>query len=112
MLRLSPRCLTAIYCIKPAVRARAFHSATADFVNYGVNGELVTRKVSIRIGDPGDSYVMIPPEIGHALQAGTSLINGPTLTNGCARYALNFFHDTQHFAHGKLAPLRRVYELC
>lgn len=110
MLRLSPRLFTTVHRIKPAARARACHSATADFVNYGAYGELVTDKVSIRIGDPGESYVMIPPEIGHALQAGSSLINGPTVPHGCARYALSFFHDTQHFAHGKSAALSMLCE--
>ena len=83
--------------------ARAFHTATADFINYGPDGALATSKVSIRIGDPGEAYVMIPPKVGRALQAGNLLTNGSVLTNGSAKSALSYFHDTQHFAHGKLA---------
>lgn len=82
---------------------RAFNTATADFINYGPDGALVTSKVSIRTGDLGEAYVMIPPKVGRALQAGSLLTNDSALTNGSAKSALSYFHDTQHFTH-ELSP--------
>lgn len=82
--------------------ARAFHVATADFTNHGPHGSLVTSKVSIRIGDPGESYVMIPPEVGRAFRAAGLLSNGSALTDHPARSPLVFYHDTRHFVHSEL----------
>ena len=100
------RFFAPVHHIGRVASARAFHTATADFINYGPDGALVTSKVSIRIGDPGEAYVMIPPKVGRTLQAGSLLTNGSTVTKGSARSALSYFHDTQHFTHGKLATAR------
>ncbi|OCL07469.1 hypothetical protein AOQ84DRAFT_58376 [Glonium stellatum] len=47
---------TASKPLRPALLAQGFHSAMADFINYGSDGVLATSKVSIRIGDPGEAY--------------------------------------------------------
>jgi hypothetical protein len=57
------------------VDSRAFHIATAEFTNLGPDGTLVTKEVSIRVGDPGEAYVLIPTEVGYDLQAGRCLTN-------------------------------------
>ena len=101
MLHLSLRIFIAIHRTKSALRARAFHVATAEFVNHGVNGELITRKVSIRIGDPGEFYVLVTPDVGRALQRKDSLSENFTPSKESAKSAMRFFHDTQHFAHDK-----------
>ena len=102
--------------IRKAATARALHTVTADFINHGPDGALVTNKVSIEIGDPGEAYVMIPPEVGRAFQAGSLLTNGSAPTNGSAKCALNFFHDTQQSAHStltvRLPALWTVTNLC
>ncbi|KAF1974044.1 hypothetical protein BU23DRAFT_579991 [Bimuria novae-zelandiae CBS 107.79] len=54
------------------IAARALHNATAEFTELGPEGTLVTKDVSIRIGDPGEAYVCIPTEVGYALQADSS----------------------------------------
>lgn len=84
-----------------AATARAFHKATAEFTKLGPEGTLVTNKVSIRVGDPGEAYVCIPTEVGYALQAGSCLAhNSSALPKRPDRLALSYFHDTQHFALG------------
>ncbi|KAH8686623.1 hypothetical protein GQ44DRAFT_780937 [Phaeosphaeriaceae sp. PMI808] len=80
-------------------RRRAFHDATAEFTKLGPEGTFVTKEVSIRVGDPGDAYICIPPEVGYALQASGCLTNSPSaLPKLLDRFALSYFHDTQHFA--------------
>ena len=55
---------------------------------------------------------MIPPEVGRALQADSLRHNESALTNAFAKSALNFFHDTQHFTHGKLIITRLLSDYC
>jgi hypothetical protein len=62
MLRPMLRRSSIIYSIRVAVSRRAFHAVTADFVRLGPDGQIVTSQESIRIGDPGEAYVLIPPE--------------------------------------------------
>ncbi|KAF2864669.1 hypothetical protein BDV95DRAFT_508914 [Massariosphaeria phaeospora] len=82
-----------------AAAARAFHAATAEFTNLGPEGTFVTKEVSIRVGDPGEAYVVIPTEVGYALQAGSCLTTrSSALPNRPDRFPLSYFHDTQHFA--------------
>ncbi|KAF1958897.1 hypothetical protein CC80DRAFT_468705 [Byssothecium circinans] len=81
------------------VATRACHTATAEFTNLGPDGKLVTKEVSIQVGDPGEAYVLIPTEVGYALQAGSYLTNSSSaLPKRPDRFALSYFHDTQHFA--------------
>lgn len=88
-----------------AAIARACHTATAEFTNLWPDGTLVTKEVSIQVGNPGEAYVLIPTEIGYALQAGSYPSNSSsTLPKRPDRFALSYFHDTQHFALGKRPP--------
>ena len=91
-----------------AAHARAIHEATAEFTKAGPDGTLVTEQVSLDIGNPGEAYVLIPPEIGYALQAS----GPPALNQRPDRLTLRFFHDTQHFALGTGPPLRRDAHNC
>jgi hypothetical protein len=43
-----------------AAATRTLHSATAKFTNLGPEGTPVTKDVSIVVGNPGASYVIIP----------------------------------------------------
>ncbi|KAF2444495.1 hypothetical protein P171DRAFT_432517 [Karstenula rhodostoma CBS 690.94] len=89
----------ALRPLRGAAAARAFHNATAEFTRLGPEGTLVTNKVSIRVGDPGEAYVCIPTEVGYALQAGGCLAhNSSALPKRPDRLTLSYFHDTQHFA--------------
>ncbi|KAL4780179.1 hypothetical protein BJX76DRAFT_55392 [Aspergillus varians] len=78
---------------------RSFHKVTTDFSSYDAEGKLVTARVPIIVGDPGEAYVLIFPEIGRALsaanQSDTSSSTTSTIGDQCK---LTFFHDSQHFA--------------
>ena len=84
---------------------RTFH-ATGEFTYLGPEGTLVTKEISIRVGDPGEAYVCVPTEVGYALQASSYLTkNSSALPKRPDRLALSYFHDTQHFALGKVPPV-------
>lgn len=88
-----------------ATIARAHHTATAKFTNLGPEGTPVTKEVSIQVGEPGDAYVLIPTEVGDALQAGNNLVNSSSAPpKRPDRLTLSYFHDTQHFALGNSSP--------
>ena len=101
MFRCAPRLFTFS---RRAATARYFHRVTADFINCDVKGKPVSTKVPIVIGNPGESYVQIDPEIGWAFHAG-SLHNSPSATNVEGRCRLTFVHETQHFGFGRCAIL-------
>jgi hypothetical protein len=71
-------------------------------VNLDVNGQLVTTQHSITIGDPRETYVIIPVKVGRAFQAvaGTQHNPGFGVRSSEAKRPLWFFHETKHFAHG------------
>lgn len=88
-----------------AATTRACHVATGEFTNLQPDGTVVTKEISIRVGDPGEAYVLIPTEVGNALQAGSSLTNNlSALPKRPDRFALSYFHDTQHFALSNRPP--------
>ncbi|PGH01823.1 hypothetical protein GX51_05003 [Blastomyces parvus] len=85
---------------KTFTNIRHCHHATAQFIRQAPSGKIEKSQVRIQIGDPGNTYVLIPPEVGYAIQAARLL--GHDLTSpGQARdrLKLTFYHDTQHFAH-------------
>ena len=101
--------------MKRARIARCFHRLTTDFITHDARGNLVTRKVPIIIGNLGEAYVLIDPEVGTALCAAS-----PTASASAAsaddRCKLTFFHDSQHFGFGQFStcwsfvqPLLTVY---
>lgn len=80
--------------------ARYFHRVTTDFVAHDVRGNLVTRKVSVIVGDPGETYVLIEPGVSSALRAASPFASA-SAARAEDRCKLTFFHDSQHFGHGK-----------
>ena len=83
-----------------APTARYFHRVTTDFIAHDVKGNLVTRKVPVIIGDPGETYVLIEPGVGSALRA-ASPSTSASAASAEDRCKLTFFHDSQHFGFGK-----------
>lgn len=82
--------------------ARQFHRATAESSNYDSRGNLVTEKVPVIIGDPGEAYVLVYPEVGRALRAAASQPHVSAVAPGIEeRCKLTFFHDSQYFGFGK-----------
>lgn len=92
----------SLYRARRIPLARQFHEATADFLNYDTRGNLITEKIPIIIGDPGQTYIMVYPEVGNAIRAAAdqSRISTPAGIVGdiCK---LTFFHDSQHFGLGR-----------
>lgn len=82
--------------------ARYFHRVTTDFVAHDVRGNLVTRKVPVIVGDPGEAYVLIEPGIGSALRAASPFASA-SAARAEDRCKLTFFHDSRHFGYGKLS---------
>ncbi|KAF2785873.1 hypothetical protein K505DRAFT_330726 [Melanomma pulvis-pyrius CBS 109.77] len=98
---IGPRC--------HAATTRACHVATGEFTNLQPDGTVVTKEVSIRVGNPREAYVLIPTEVGNALQASSSLTNNlSALPKRLDRVALSYFHDTQHFALDSLPGYPRL----
>lgn len=85
--------------------ARYFHRVTTDFVAHDVRGNLVTKKVLVIVGNPGETYVLIEPGVGNAFRAAALHTASPSVSASAAcaddRCKLTFFHDSQHFGYGK-----------
>ena len=77
---------------------RAYHTAKAEFTNLGPQGTLVSKEVTIQVGDPGEAYVLIPTEVGYALRTSSCLANSSAPPKRPDRLSLSYFHETQHFA--------------
>lgn len=101
MLFRTLKSLHSIKAIRTVRNARFFHTAIGTFVTLDSSGKPVTKEVKLSHGDPNESYVLIPPEIGYALQAGSVPSNGMSLREDPEKHALTFFHETKTFAHGK-----------
>lgn len=101
MLRYLPRTLRGGSF--GAVR-RHFHQVTGDFTNYDVKGVPTTAKVPIIVGEPGQTYVLVPTDIGRAFHTASLELNEPTtgLSTGATDETCKatFFHDSQHFGVG------------
>ncbi|KAL4876951.1 hypothetical protein BJY04DRAFT_222627 [Aspergillus karnatakaensis] len=64
-----------------------------DFINYDAIGKLVTEVLSGFIGNPGESYVIVPTKVGFAFRA-ASPVAFSAAQDTCK---LTFFHDSNHF---------------
>lgn len=113
MFRSAFRPFPPFQSTRSARGARYFHEIVTDFVTRDAGGNLVTRKVPIVIGNPGEAYVMIDPAIGNALRAASPLtsaciasaenrVTSPSVASVEDRCKITFFHDSQHFGFGKL----------
>lgn len=105
MLRCVSRPFPPSRVIKTGPTARYFHRVAADFIDYATDGKPISTRESIIVGNPEETYVLIPPEVGRALQAG-SLRHNPSAYIGAEhKCKLTFFHDSQHFGFGELSIL-------
>lgn len=105
MLRLALRATSKGPRGRSHLSARLLHTVTAEFVNLGPDGQVVSSQESVTMGEPNNAFVMIRPEIGRAFEAtkpmnSTSNEGSPQSSVKCPLY---FFHDTRHFAHGRVA---------
>ncbi|KAL4937076.1 hypothetical protein BDV06DRAFT_232810 [Aspergillus oleicola] len=104
VVRISPRHSAKRLCF-PAP-SRYFHRITTDFVHQNETGELVSRKVGCVIGNPGESYLLIEPEVGSALRAACLTAPGSAAsapaTKDQQNCQLTFFHESLHFGFESL----------
>ena len=101
MFRSAFRPFSSLRCTRSPLTARYFHHVTTDFITRDTGGNLVTRKVPIVIGNPGETYVLIEQEVGSALRAASPFIS-TSVASAEDRCKLTFFHDSQHFGFGTL----------
>jgi hypothetical protein len=101
MFRSAFRPFSSLRCTRSARTARYFHRVTTDFITHD-RGNLVTRKVPIIIGNPGETYVLIEQGVGSALRAASPFIS-TSAASAEDRCKLTFFHDSQHFGFGTLS---------
>ncbi|KAJ5535391.1 hypothetical protein N7527_001645 [Penicillium freii] len=107
MFRSAFRPLSSFPWPRSARTARYFHHVTTDFITRDARGNVVTRKVPIIIGNPGEAYILIEREVGSALRAASPFISTST-ASAEDRCKLTFFHDSQHFGFG-LSTYPRLY---
>lgn len=93
------RPFTSLHITRRAYSARYFHRVTTDFITHDRKGHLVTRKVPVIIGNPGETYVLIDQGLGSALRAASPCTSAST-ASAEGRCKLTFFHDSQHFGFG------------
>jgi hypothetical protein len=105
MLYQTFKSLSTIKAVRTVRTARFFHPAIGTFVALDSSGKPVKEEVKLIHGDPNESYVLIPPEIGYALQAGSVPSNGIPLVDDPEKHALTFYHATNTFANGKQPPI-------
>ena len=75
-------------------RVRHYHVETAQFFARNPYGGIASSNIRVQMGSPGESYVMVPPEVGAAFK--NHIFSDTTMVK------LTFFHDAQLFTHGTL----------
>ncbi|KAH7191840.1 uncharacterized protein B0J16DRAFT_50578 [Fusarium flagelliforme] len=94
----------------PNLLFRSFYTSTGKVTTISPKGEPVSYDTEIMIGKPGESYVYIKLEVGSAFRSAIIRQLGPVesaVAGHPATLALQFHHDSRHFAH-KLVPIPRI----
>lgn len=99
MFRYASLPLPSLHGLKSTRFTRSFHRVTTDFINYDLNGKLASRKVSIIVGNPGETFVLIDPGVGTAIRDASPFAS-PSAASAESRCKITFFHDSQHFGFG------------
>ncbi|CAG8159406.1 unnamed protein product [Penicillium salamii] len=110
MFRSAFRPFSSLRCTRSARTARCLHRVTTEFIIHDTRGNLVTRKVPIFIGNPGETYILIEKEVGSALRAASPFIS-TSAASAEDRCKLTFFHDSQHFGFGTFSVCERFYSI-
>lgn len=107
-LRLS-RPITA-----PNLWFRLYYTATAKVTTINPKGELVSYDTGIMIGKPDENYIYIKPEVGSAIRSAIVHQLG-SVESAVAGHpetlALQFHHDSRHFAHSNNHSQSNRFEL-
>ena len=100
MFRCASLPFPSLHGLKSARFTRYFHRVTTDFIDYDPSGKVASRKVSIIVGNPGETFVLIDPGVGTAIRA-ASPFTSPSAASAESRCKITFFHDSQHFGFGR-----------
>lgn len=87
--------------VGPNFRFRRYHSAIAKFTTIDSKGTSVSCDTGIMVGEPGESYVYIEPEVGKAIKSAVTHQLGSVVAGHPKTLPLQFYHGSNHFAHGE-----------
>ncbi|KAI9676751.1 MAG: hypothetical protein M1829_002846 [Trizodia sp. TS-e1964] len=88
-------------------RSIHLYRGIGKFVNIDESGKQITQDVKLIYGSPTQSFILISPEIGHALQAGGGgkpPISVSMEDKNQPTHPLTFFDKTRSFAHDEHSP--------
>ncbi|KAJ5715408.1 uncharacterized protein N7483_012589 [Penicillium malachiteum] len=103
MFRSTSRSFVSFYRTRSTPIARYFHRVTTDFVTHDTRGNLITKKVPVIIGNPGEAYLLIDTGVGSELRAASPDESVSPTSGAYERCKLTFFHDSLYFAFGSLS---------
>jgi hypothetical protein len=81
----------------------ASHDAKANFITFDTRGSLITENIDTFIGEPHQAYIIFDKDVGFAMKSGISKQIGTCLASDPEKIPVIFFHETLHFAHGRLS---------
>src|SRR6478735_55754 len=89
--------------VKPTLKfsSRLYHNAVAKFTNIDKKGMPVSYDTGIMIGEPGESYICIEPDIGKAFRRAVVSQLGSDGAHQVVTLPLRFDHRSLHFIHRK-----------
>ncbi|KAJ0131098.1 hypothetical protein HZ326_25803 [Fusarium oxysporum f. sp. albedinis] len=88
---------------KPTLKfsSRLYHNAVAKFTNIDKKGMPVSYDTGIMIGEPGESYICIEPDIGKAFRRAVVSQLGSDGAHQVVTLPLRFDHRSLHFIYRK-----------
>ncbi|KAF5570478.1 DOC family protein [Fusarium pseudoanthophilum] len=100
---------TSLRRVKPTLNTpyRSYHNAVAKFTTIDSKGMPITYDTGIMIGDPGESYIYVEPDIGKAIKRAVVSQSEPSSDPQSETLSLKFNHRSLCFTHQYL-PLPRI----
>lgn len=93
---------------------RLYYTATAKVTTINPKGEHVSYDTEIMIGKPDENYIYIKPEVGNTIRSAIIRQLG-SVESAVAGHpetlALQFHHDSRHFAHSNYHSQSNRFEL-
>jgi hypothetical protein len=80
---------------------RLYHNAVAKITTIDSKGTPVSHDTSIMIGNPGESYIYVEPEVGEAMRRAVASQLRSGGAKHCETLPLQFNHRSLHFTHRK-----------
>ncbi|KAF5716029.1 hypothetical protein FMUND_6541 [Fusarium mundagurra] len=108
-MMLSRSVRTSLRRVKPTLNIshRLYHNAVAKFTTIDSNGVPVSYDTGIMIGEPGENYIYIEPDIGKAIRRAVFSQTGSSSEAHSKTLPLQFNHRSLCFTPQTL-PLPRI----